>query len=379
MRLRGLSMEAPLAAPRPAATSEESGLVQLFLLSRPRPWRLGGVGALVGALLIIGGPAAAEPARDPALAPAATSLSAVAPSHRAEIQSEGLHWFERAKDFYTGERVPQKLSWEIVAIGLCLVVVVAGLHLLRRGLGAPIPRDRAAPPPDGVRAFERFELGARLYHWGNFALIAGLLLSGSTFFLPGALFPLQPIFGFTWLTVHVVLALLFMTGVALHIVFAFVHADPHSMWFERRDGRDLRQLARYYLCASDAVPKYGKYDVGQKLFHALLVLLALTVIVTGVSLTINAEVLTTLDQNWIRYQRLFHDIGAALFAAVVLGHVYERVLKLNWPKLAAMFTGRIPASEFRRAHDWDRWHPEPAAETPPVAEPATHSDEGLTR
>jgi cytochrome b subunit of formate dehydrogenase len=111
----------------------------------------------------------------------------------------------------------------------------------------------------------------------------------------------------------------------------------------------------------------------------LLALLALTLIVTGASLTINAEVLATLDQNWIRYQRLFHDTAAALLAAFLLGHVYERALRLNWPKLAAMFTGTIPASEFRRAHDWKRWRPKPVAETPPAAGPASKPDEGLTR
>jgi cytochrome b subunit of formate dehydrogenase len=369
------------------------------------------MGAIVSALLIVGVPTTAEPARDPALALAHTALSAEAPSQRDEIQSSTPHrapalssrpnaeqdlgagdrragaanveaasnsvqWFERAKDFYTDEWVPQKLAWEIVAIALFLVLAYAGLHLLRRGLGPPIPRDRAAPPPPGARDFERFELGARLYHWGNFALIAGLLLSGSTFFLPGALFPLQPIFGFSWLTVHVVLALLFIIGVALHIVFAFVRADPHSMWFERRDWRDMGRLARYYIGASETIPKYGKYDVWQKLFHAFLALLALTVIVTGASLTINAEVLATLDQDWIRYQRLFHDAAAALFAAVVLGHVYQRLLKLNWPKLAAMFTGTISASEFRRAHDWNRWHAKAAAETASAAEPTPERQVG---
>jgi cytochrome b subunit of formate dehydrogenase len=306
---------------------------------------MAGLCALVTAILIVGEPAQAEPARNPSLSMKSAQL------------------FERAKDYYTNDWVPQKLAWEIVAIVLFLVLLYAGLHLLRRGLGPPIPRDEGAPPPPGVHAFERFELGARLYHWGNFGIILGLLLSGATFFLPGALSPLEPIFGFSWLTVHVLLALLFVTGIGVHIVFAFLRADPRSMWFERRDWRDMRRLAGYYVGTSATIPKYGKYDVWQKIFHAFITLLALTVIVTGVSLTINAETLATLDQNWIRYQRLFHDIAAALFLAVVLSHVYERVLKLHWPKLVAMFTGTISASEFRRAHDWNRWHPKPAEET----------------
>jgi formate dehydrogenase gamma subunit len=273
-----------------------------------------------------------------------------------------MSFFDYARDFYSSYWLPQKLAWEMGLALIFLVIAFAGFHLLRRGLGAPLPRDEGAPPPAGVAAFERWELGARLYHWGNFLIISGLLLSGAAFFFPGMVLGLQPLVGFSWLLLHVILAGLFIVGIILHIIFAILRSNVSDMWFERRDWRDMRLIARYYVGASDSIPKYGKYDVWQKLYHAFITLLAIVMIGTGVSLFISSEILDTLGANWMRNQRLIHDIGAFLYVAAIIGHIYMRLVKLNWPKLVAMVTGRLSASDFRKAHDWNRWRPKPEGE-----------------
>ena len=138
--------------------------------------------------------------------------------------------------------------------------------MLRRAFGMPQRNDAAPVPPQASR-FERYELGARLYHWGNLFIILGLVVSGASFFFPGSLFALLPVLGVSWLTFHVVLARLFVLGFFAHIVAAIGWGDLWSMWFERRDWRDLIAWTRYYLGQDVAIPKTGKYDVIQKIYH----------------------------------------------------------------------------------------------------------------
>src|ERR1700730_17589680 len=186
--------------------------------------------------------------------------------------------------------------------------------MLRRAFGMPQRNDAAPVPPQASR-FERYELGARLYHWGNLFIILGLVVSGASFFFPGSLFALLPVLGGSWLTFHVVLARLFVLGFFAHIVANSGWGDLWSMWFERRDWRDLIAWTRYYFGQDVAIPKPGKQDVIQKIYHFCLVALAMVMIATGTILSLNAEILAQLDFDWLRWQRLLHDAGAFLVAA----------------------------------------------------------------
>jgi cytochrome b subunit of formate dehydrogenase len=264
--------------------------------------------------------------------------------------------FELGQDFYSDHYLSEKLSAGTGIALICLVFAFIGLHMLRRAFGTPQRNDAAEVPPQASR-FERYELGARLYHWGNLLIILGLVVSGASFFFPGSLFALLPVLGVSWLTFHVVLAGLFVLGFFAHIVAAIGWGDLWSMWFERRDWRDLIVWTRYYLGQDVAIPKTGKYDVIQKLYHFCLAALAMVMIATGTNLFLNAEILAQLDFDWLRWQRLLHDAGAFLFAAIVIGHMYLRLIPSRWPEFIAMLTGRIEREEFLRRFDWRRWRP----------------------
>jgi hypothetical protein len=80
-------------------------------------------------------------------------------------------------------------------------------------------------------------------------------------------------------------------------------------------------------------------------------------IFSGTALTLNAEVLMTSSHDWMRSQRLLHDASSFLIIGMVLMHAYLRLLKANWPTLAAMFTGTVSLEYFRRRHDYNRWSP----------------------
>jgi cytochrome b subunit of formate dehydrogenase len=133
-------------------------------------------------------------------------------------------------------------------------------------------------------------------------------------------------------------------------------AGGRTMWFDRHDWRQLVASARYYLGLPHEIPKLGKYAVSSKVFHIMLVLLALVMIVSGICLTLNTLGWAEMDQNWQRRQRLLHDFGSYAFLVLVAGHVFWQLLKSR-SQLKAMVTGTIAADTFSSNHDWDRWKP----------------------
>jgi len=257
--------------------------------------------------------------------------------------------FRHARDLYVDEAAQQLLppaAWLL----LSLVGVFIALHLLRRSAGHPVanvPASRVSPHARVVR----YELGARLYHWGNTFLMLGLGLSGLALYSPGALT------GASWLVIHEVLAVFFILALGLHIVVAPMRGDGRSMWFDAKDVRDLRDIAAHFVGLTQTYPAFGKYDPWQKVYHAALTLIAAALIFSGVYLFVSAEAWGTFSHAWVRLMRLLHDVGAFAFMAIIVGHVYFGIIRVNWPQLVSMLTGRLRGSSFNLHHDAARWQP----------------------
>lgn len=153
-----------------------------------------------------------------------------------------MHWFHLGQTFYSGGWLPVQFSWRIGIVILFFFLAFTDLHLFRRGLASPVaspPPESALPPP--APAFERFELGGRLYHWANFAVLIGLFLSAFAIYFPGIVPGVRP----ALLWVHVVCACVFIGFILLHILFAFLWARPRDMWrFGRRDVQEVMASAR---------------------------------------------------------------------------------------------------------------------------------------
>jgi Ni/Fe-hydrogenase 1 B-type cytochrome subunit len=252
------------------------------------------------------------------------------------------------QDYYGDWRVAQLLPATAICI-ILLSVLFIGVHLFRRSWGEPLPTE--ADPHKITHDAVKYELGARLYHWGNFLFLAGLILSGLALFVPGSLRP----FRVSWFLGHEIFAGLFVAGLLLHIVVATWRGDPRSMWFSRRDLDDLRVTSANFLGTTRAYPRFGKYDPWQKLFHAVLTLLSVVMIFTGFYLFLSAEGYVTFTHEWLRWQRLSHDFVAFIFVAMIVAHIYFGLIRVNWPNLIAMFTGRVSARYFRLRHSSARW------------------------
>jgi len=272
--------------------------------------------------------------------------------------------FQYAKSFFSDDYLPQQLTWAFALFLLSLVVVMAGLVLLRRAFGAPRRSSTGAQPPPGVTAFERYEKMGRFWHWSLFGMILALWISGAAFFAPGSIPGPVPLLGLSWLFVHLAFAVLFTVGTVVHSVHGFLgHLDPRTVWFDRHDWHELVASARYYLGLGNEVPKGGKFGVWNKVFHTALIVLALIMIVSGIFLSLDTLGWAELDQNGQRRQRLLHDLGSYGFLVLIAAHVFWQLLKRRRPQLKSIFTGTISADTFTANHDWERWQPHSVSET----------------
>src|SRR5262245_16451205 len=146
--------------------------------------------------------------------------------------------FRYGRDYYT-----EATAQQLLAAGAWLLVALVGIfiaaHLLRRSAGYPVANDPAVKVPEHAR-LKKYEIGARLYHWGNALVVLALGLSSIALFAPGSLGD------WPWFLLHEIAAVAFILLLALHIVVAPRRGEGRSMWFERRDARDLGLIARNF-------------------------------------------------------------------------------------------------------------------------------------
>jgi len=262
--------------------------------------------------------------------------------------------FRYAKNFYSTDALPQQVIWQVALLLLSLVAIMAGIVLIRRAMGKPHRSAKGALPPPNVAVVERYEIGARLWHVGVLGILLVLGFSGLAFFAPGTVFSPLP-FGLTWLYVHLIFAAMFIFGAVFHAIKAG-YVDLRSMMFNRGDWQELRASTKYYLGQPYELPKLGKYGIWNKLFHVALIITSLTMIVSGIYLSLDTLGWAQIDQNTHRQQRLLHDLGTYAFLALIAAHVFWLFLKKSG-QVKAMVTGKIEADTFIENHDWNRWKP----------------------
>ncbi len=265
------------------------------------------------------------------------------------MADKAMQLFRYAFDYY-GSLGSQQLLGNAAVLAIALVLCFAGLHLLRRATGHPLSTDAGPKLAPQVR-IRKYETGARLFHWGNLLFAAGLAVSGVALFTPGTLGRAP------WLLIHELFAAGFIAALLLHVVVAPLRGEGRTMWFQARDWGDLKRTAANFLGRTRDYPLFGKYDPWQKIYHALLTLLCVALIFSGVFLVLSAQVWATFSHNWMRGMRLMHDIGAFSFIAIIVGHIYFGIIRVNWPQLVAMITGRLSTTAFNRYHDTSRWQP----------------------
>ena len=232
-----------------------------------------------------------------------------------------------------------QLSPELLWALFWLAVAFCAIHAIRRARGY-VPGKAPA----------RYNWNQRLYHWGNFLLLALVAFSGYWLFFKRAPEGLSAsTWGFTWLQIHSYAGLLFAVGVIFHAVAATLRGDTRSMRPEWRDFREAGIIWRNFLGRTKDYPAPGKYDALQKIYHHILSLLAITFTLSGVFMWLSAERIYLSARGFIHFLRVTHDTSAFLLIVMVVGHVYFSIIKANRQNLKDMAGLKTNAPESEAA------------------------------
>lgn len=208
----------------------------------------------------------------------------------------------------------------------------------------------AAARADRVR---RHLLIDRAYHWLMAACV--LTLMGTAFL---------PIIGykFEWLGLHWTTGVGLSALVLIHIMRAVIWQDLRAMMIDGADIRNSWRALMRALGGKGAAPgKPGKYNVLQKLYHAAIAALVLSVVATGLAMLLkidtplwrrNPYVLADYQWGWIY---VVHGFAAMGLITMVMIHIYFALRPDEWRLTRSMFRGWITRREFEEHHDTGRW------------------------
>jgi cytochrome b subunit of formate dehydrogenase len=257
-----------------------------------------------------------------------------------------------------GEEVLTHVSWDLLwaslFAGLVFLAAHASYMLLsahrKRGAAETDALETARPNlPERVR---RHSLSSRLFHWVMAAAMLTLLL---TAFLP--IVGVQ----FSWVTWHWAAGLVLTGSILFHIVHATVWLDFWSIWVGPRDIPELKSEVLRELGREVDSPKPGKYPLGNRLYHTVIVLAGLAVVATGLLMMVRVR--TPLftrnpyllgDAAWgVTYA--LHGLAGVALVGLVIAHVYFAVRPEKWWITRSMILGWITRREYLEHHDPDRW------------------------
>ncbi|EFL52180.1 Cytochrome b subunit of formate dehydrogenase-like protein [Solidesulfovibrio fructosivorans JJ]] len=244
------------------------------------------------------------------------------------------------------------LLWYSLAAGVLFVLAHAVWAHLR-----PHAPEPAASPGDAARypaGIVRHTLPARLFHWVMAACMLTLL---ATAFLP------KIGWSFDWLGAHVLAGSILVAAIVFHIVHAVCCLDFRAIWPEPADLAELRDLS-----GIRAPARPGKYPLGNKLYHLAIVVVGLTMAITGACMLtrVRTDFMTRdpyryfSDGGWGVVYALHGLAGLSLIALVII-HVYFAARPEKRPITRAMITGRMDRAFYLSHHDPARWNAGPKA------------------
>jgi formate dehydrogenase subunit gamma len=207
----------------------------------------------------------------------------------------------------------------------------------------------------GARAdrVRRHLLIDRVYHWLMAACV--LTLMGTAFL---------PIIGykFEWLGLHWTTGVGLSALVLIHIMRAVIWQDLWAMMIDAADIRNgWRAVKRAFGGNAPEPGKPGKYNALQKLYHAGVAVLVLSVVATGLLMLLKIDTplwrrnpYVLADYQW-GYIYAVHGFAAMALITMVMIHIYFALRPDEWRLTRSMFRGWITRREFEEHHDTGRW------------------------
>lgn len=240
-----------------------------------------------------------------------------------------------------GQEVLRGVSWDL----LWLVIVVAFIAIAVHAIYEGSQKRGERPSSDGERV-NRHDAFDRAFHW---------IMAGSVFVL--LVTGVFPIIGleFAWLEIHWIAGIVLTVVVAVHILRSFTQ-DLGSMVVGPSDLKE----------ALDGTIKPGKYSPAQKSMHAVVTILTLFVIVTGIIMFLQIDTpwwqrANDISESTLGWVFFLHGASTLGLIGVVCLHIYFSIRPEKLFYTRSMIKGWISKEELAAHHDPQRWSPDESA------------------
>jgi cytochrome b subunit of formate dehydrogenase len=257
-----------------------------------------------------------------------------------------------------GQQVLTHISWDLLWASLIAGIMFLVAHASYMILSAHRPRRAAetdaleAANKDLPERIPRHSFMARTFHW---VMAASMFVLLFTAFLPivGIRFP--------WVTWHWIAGLVLTGSIIYHIIHATFWLDFWSIWVGPKDIPEFRAEILRELGHDVPGPKPGKYPLGNRLYHLVIVIAGLAVVVTGMFMMVRVRTpfftrnpYLFSDSTWgITY--VTHGLAGVGLVGLVIAHVYFAVRPDKWWITKSMIFGVITRRQYLEHHEPSRW------------------------
>lgn len=257
-----------------------------------------------------------------------------------------------------GEWILTHVSWDLFWASLVAGVLFFVAHASYLVLSPHRKRDAAETDaleearkdlPDRI---PRHSLAARLFHW---------VMAGAMFVLLFTAF--LPVVGiqFPWVTWHWIAGLVLTASILYHIIHATFWLDFWSIWVGPKDIPEFKAEILRELGHDVPGPKPGKYPLGNRLYHLVIVIAGFAVIVTGLFMMVRVRTpfftrdpYLFSDATWgLTY--VLHGFAGVGLVGLVIAHVYFAVRPDKWWITKSMLLGWITRRQYLEHHEPQRW------------------------
>ena len=235
-----------------------------------------------------------------------------------------------------GQEVLRGVSWDLLWLVLVAAFIAIALHAVYEAMQK---RDEQ-PSSDGERVVRHDALD-RAYHW---------IMAGSVFvLLVTGIFPIVGL-EFAWLEIHWIAGIVLTIVVLFHIVRAIFVQDTASMALGPGDLKE----------ALDGEIKPGKYSAAQKAMHAVVTILTLLVIASGLVMFAMIDTpwwdrTNSLSEATLGLVFFIHGISTLGLVGAICLHIYFALRPEKLFYTRSMIKGWISKEELAAHHDPQRW------------------------
>ena len=261
-----------------------------------------------------------------------------------------------------GEDILTHISWSLfwasLVGGFLFLVAHGGYMLFSRHDKLPADEvDRLEASRKSLPSrIPRHSGVARLFHW---VMAASMLVLVVTAFLP--------IVGikFAWVEWHWMAGLVLTGSILFHIFHATFILDFWSIWVGPKDIPEFKAEMMRELGKEPGGPKPGKYPLGNRLYHLVVMIAGLTVIASGIMMMarirnpiLNRNPYWLTDTSWgLTY--VLHGLAGVGFVGLIIAHIYFALRPEKLWITKSMIFGYITRRQYLEHHDPDRWRTAP--------------------